>query len=517
MSARAERLPGAGRARPVGLRRRLDTLGLRMQARLDAEWADRVLPWAFAAVLFVVLTAMALAVVRQLDGGPGLGVWGQAAWNVRHGSTPASTLAGADPVVRQWSFVALPVLEATRWIPTPQALAGTQALALALAVVPIWRLAREDVSLRIGTTAAVVMAYALAPTVHAANLSIFHPEALAVPGLAWAALFGRRRRWPAYWLCVALVLLCRADLGVAVAALGALGVLEGFRRHGWITVAVGGVWSAAAVVILDPRLPTGPITAAQAFAAEGAAPLAELRALFTDPLQVLTDLLSQPSLPVLVALFAPLLFLPLTTARYLIPALPPLVLGIAGDQAVQRLVAAGEVRGGLATSQVVVATVPVFIAAVVALGRIGRRSITRVNVDHRLVAALVLASAVLFVQSAPSSPYQQPWAWGSRDDTDRARLAAVDAVPETAAVTVSPQLAALVAERRVVHDTWIGPPERAGSFRPTTPAVILDTTATDANGSELWDPSDRRAVRQVLVRRGYAVVFERAGILALTR
>ncbi len=517
MSARSERLRVARRTPPVALRRRLDNLGLRVQARLDAEWADRVLPWAIAAVLFVVLTAMALAVVRQLDGGPGLGVWGQAAWNVRRGAPPVSSLAGGDPVVRQWSFVALPVLEATRWIPAPQALAGAQALALALAVVPIWRLARESVSLRIGTTTAVVMAYALAPTVHAANLSLFHPEALAVPGLAWATLFGRRKRWPAYWLCVALVLLCRADLGVTVAALGLLGVLEGDRRHGWITAGVGMAWTVAALVILDPRLPTGPLTAAQAFAAEGVAPLAELRTLFTDPVRGLGDLFSQPSLPVLVALFAPLLFLPLTATRYMIPALPPLVLGIAGDQAVQRLVDAGDVRGWLGTSQVVVATVPVFVAAIVALGRIGRRSITRVNLDHRLVGALVLAAAVIFVQNAPSSPYQQPWAWGSRDDTDQARLDAIDAVPDRAGVTVSPQLAALVAERRVVHDTWIGPPERAGSLRPTTRAVVLDTTATDGNGSELWDAGDRAAVRAALRRQGYAVVFERDGILALTR
>ena len=42
--------------RPVSRRRRyrrIDWLVLRWQARLDARWADRVLPWIVAAVLFV--------------------------------------------------------------------------------------------------------------------------------------------------------------------------------------------------------------------------------------------------------------------------------------------------------------------------------------------------------------------------------------------------------------------------------------------------------------------------------
>ena len=65
-------------SRPASLRRRLDALGLRMGARLDADWADQSMPWVFAAVLFGLLLAMSLAVVRQLDGGPGLGVWSQA-------------------------------------------------------------------------------------------------------------------------------------------------------------------------------------------------------------------------------------------------------------------------------------------------------------------------------------------------------------------------------------------------------------------------------------------------------
>ena len=85
-----------------------------------------------AAALFVVLFAMSLAVVRQLDGGPGLAQWSQAAWHVRRGDPPISSLTGTNLVEEQWSFIALPVLWLSRWIPTSQLLGGVQALALAL-------------------------------------------------------------------------------------------------------------------------------------------------------------------------------------------------------------------------------------------------------------------------------------------------------------------------------------------------------------------------------------------------
>ena len=143
---------------------------------------------------------------------------------------------------------------------------------------------------------------------------------------------------------------------------------------------------------------------------------------------MLGDLFAQGSLPILVALLAPLLFLPLSAPRTLIPAMPPLVLGIAAGQAVQEAAEPGVPESFFGAAMAVVAVVPITVAGLVALSRIGRRSITRINVDHRIVASIVVASLILFVQNAPSSPYQQPWDWGGRDEVDAARLVAVDGV-----------------------------------------------------------------------------------------
>jgi uncharacterized membrane protein len=504
------------RRRP-GFRRRLDTLSLRVQARLDQEWADRTLPWLMAAGLFVLLFAMSLAVVRQLDGGPGLSQWMQAAWHVRGGDAPVSSLTGTNLVTEPWSFVALPVLWLTRWIPTSQLLGGTQALALSLAIVPLWRIARDVFNLRLGTTSAVIGAYALAPAVHAANLSIFHPEVFAVPALAGAALWRGQARWVRYWICIAVILSCRADLGLTVAAIGVVAILDGELRVGVASLVLGLGWTVAGVIVLDPHLPEAGLTVAQSFAASGTAPLAEARNLLTDPTAVFGDVFAQDSLPIVVALLAPLLFLSLSAPRTLIPAIPPLVLGIAAGRAVQDASEAGVPDGAFGPALAVVAVVPITVAGLVAISRIGRRSITRINVDHRIVASIVVASLILFIQFAPSSPYQQPWAWGGRNQEDAARILAAEGVGPDVAVTASPQIGAQVAERRVLYETPLGPPGIGEVWVPTTPVVLLDTTADGSDGTPLWDDDDRRTLLASLDQQGYSVTFQAEGIYRLRR
>jgi uncharacterized membrane protein len=470
-----------------------------------------------AAALFVVLLAMSLAVVRQLDGGPGLSQWTQAAWHVRQGGAPVSSLTGTNLVEDQWSFVALPVLWLSRWIPASQLLGGTQALALSLAVVPLWRLARTVFDLRLGTTAAVIAAYALAPAVHAANLTLFHPEVLSVPALAGAALWRRQGRWARYWVCIAVILCCRADLGLTVACLGVVVILDGEVRAGIVSVIVGLGWTVAGVIVLDPKLPTEGLTLAQTFAASGTAPLAEVRNLFTDPTAVLGDLFAQGSLPILVALFAPLLFLPLSAPRTLIPAIPPIVLGIAAGQAVQDASQVGVPEGTFGAALAVVAVVPITVAGLVAISRIGRRSVTRINLDHRIVASIVAASLILFIQNAPSSPYQQPWAWGGRNEVDADRIFAVSGIDPDVAVTASPQLGAEVADRLTLVEAPLGPPGLGEVWQPRTPVVLLDTTAETADGSPLWNDDDRRSVLDSLDAEGYEVTFDTNGIYRLER
>jgi hypothetical protein len=130
---------------------------------------------------------------------------------------------------------------------------------------------------------------------------------------------------------------------------------------------------------------------------------------------------------------------------------------------------------------------------------------------------MVLATAAIFVQVAPASPFNEPWSWGGRDAVDGGRMQAVDALEEIygmeGAVAVSPQLTALVAERWAVHELPAGPP--AEGWRPDVPAMILDTTAVGDDGDRLWSDSDQAIVLANLRSASYAVAYEGAGIILL--
>lgn len=505
----------SGGRRRLSLRRRLDAASLRWHARLDTPWADRTLPWLVAGLLAVVLLAIGLAVQRQLDGGPTLAVWTQASWNLVHGRGPVSSLAGGgDPVTRTWAFATLPLLWAGRWVPIGAVLAVAQAVCLALAVVPLWRVAREVARLRLGMTMALVLAYGAAPVLYTTNLTGWSAVVPAVPALAWAAWFGHRRRWVSYGLCLALALTARADVGLVLVALGLLGITSGDRRPGTATAAVGGLWTVAYLAVVAPGVPHGPMTATEAVLARGEAPLAVLR----DPMRLVTDLAIQPNVSALVVLIAPLLFLPLVVPRFALPALPPIVLGLVGEEAVRQAVGPAAPGVDLLPSVLVLAVVPMVMAATVALARIGQPSVARVRVDHRIVAAMMLGTLAVFVQVAPASPFNEPWSWGGQDGTDGARMEAVDVLDRlygARPVTVSPQLSSLVAERAVVTEVPTQPPVR--TWRPRTHAVVLDTTGVDDDGLELWADADRDQVVARLLAQGFDVEFRAAGIILLIK
>ncbi|MCU1351616.1 MAG: putative rane protein [Acidimicrobiales bacterium] len=495
--------------------RRVDRFSLRMQARLDGDFADRVVPWAAAAVLFALFLALETAVIRSQEAGSGLAPWLQAAWRRQH-SGVGSPVGGLDPATGSWSFVAEPVLFATRFASPTAVFAVVQALALALGVVPLWRLARRDADLRAGAAFTVVVAYALAPTLHWTNLTVFHPEVIALPALITAYRHALRGRWRAYAVFVALVLLCRADLGITVAALGLLLVREGRRRPGAITAAVGLAWSAAALIVLRPELPSGRLSPSGEYVARATTPLAVIPQLIAHPLTELRDLGAEPSVFFLVVVLAPLLFLPLVSARALWPAIPCLTLAMLADASVQRELQAGVLQVGPVGAHIAPGMAFVFVATVFALARIGRRSVTRINVDRRLLLALLAGTALLFLVEAPSSPYRTPWRWGSTDEVAAARTSAARLVGDTVPLAVSPQVAALVATRPRLVEL----PTRPTAIAPVPSdidAIVVDTTGSKVAGILGWTSAQRRTALERLSDGGFDVVWQRSGVYVLRR
>ncbi|MCB0976596.1 MAG: DUF2079 domain-containing protein [Acidimicrobiales bacterium] len=494
---------------------------LRVQGRLDSDNADRWLPWLFALLIALAFGLMYGARVRSLDGGSGLAPWLQAAWRRGHGGAGVP-MTGTDPARGTWSIVSEAVLQVTRVVPAESVFVVVQAIALGLAVVPLWRLARREARLRVGASTVIVIAFALAPVMNRAAMGAFHPELLAVPALIAAYDRSCRGQWVRFGLLLVFAVLCRADLGITVAALDALLVVEGKRFPGGAAILCGLAWSATANVAIGRDVPHEALTPAGEFLARSALPLAVAPDVFRHPWDTLLDLAAEPSVIFLMVVLAPLLFLPLVAPRRAVLAAPCLVLAMVADRAVQRTAGQGVLDLSPAAAHIGPAMAFVFVALVYALARIGHQSVTRVNVDHRVLFALLAGVLLLFATESPVSPYEHPWSWGGRDALDGARMQSADLVGHDAAVATSPQVSALLAARAVIVEMPPHPrsfdKKRIERIADEVQAIVLDTSETvDDEGQPVWTSTRRALVVDEFEQHGFTVVSDIQNVLVLVR
>jgi uncharacterized membrane protein len=489
--------------RSLSWRRRLDNLSLRWQARLDSSTADRVVPWAAAAVLFVVLAALALAQARSLRTGVDLASFVQASWLINEGEPAFVTISESHVLADQAGFMVYPVAWLAGILPAIPTLLMLQSAMLAIGIVPVWRIARRVAELRVGASVVVIGAYALYPPLHAVNLGGFHVAAIALPALLGAVLFALTDRWWLFWASIAVVLMCRADYGLVVAGLGALLIVRGQRRPGTIAVVVGFGWMLLALFVIQPYYADGSFVHADAFADYGTSPLGALGGMLTHPFSVIGAIFTETNFRILVMLLAPVFFLPFVAPRYLMPVIPLEALYLVSNVA----------EGRTARPEHVVAiTAFIFVATIFALVRIGRRSIERVNVDGRMLGALLLAATVFFIQDSPSSPYEQPWTWSVRDESDQSRLDAVDMIDDGAAVRASAALLPLLAERPEVY-----PLDTSGNPHVRRAATDVDVIVLDSDSAPDWDDDSRRRFQEGLETLGFNEVFAENGIEVFER
>ena len=479
MRARSPAARGPVPAHPVQLdwRSRLERTTLRWQARLETAAFDRLLPWLMALALGGALAALALARAHSLQAGTDLALFNQSVWHVSQGFRPDSTLVGGDYLARNGSFIIYPLGFLLRWLPITTTVLAIQSAALALGLVPLWRIARRRADLKVAPATAVAFAYACYAALHNANLAGFHPETLALPALLGAVYYGLRARWLPFGALVAVVLACRSELGWVVAVLGVtlavelrprptegaeaerspslwwtparvgrslLAISGRHSRTAIIWAFVGLLWTLLATETIQPILAGGEFPHLARYAEYGSTSSADvMRGILARPHVFLGNLVTQDNFLLGVTLLAPVLFLPLVELRYLMPAVPFFVVQLASDTP----------EALLAESVPVAAFV--LVATVFALRRAGAVLVRRVRVNRRLVVTLVLATAIFFVRDAASSPFHTPWRW-TRDAADADRLAAVEQIPAEAAVRASPHLLPLLAERNVLFELEAG-------------------------------------------------------------
>lgn len=473
--------------------RRIDWLLLRWQARLDASWADRVVPWIVAGLVFVVYLTAALARADRLEGGVELARSAQAVWQLAEGRAPETTVGGdLNYLALRLPLGLVPLAAVTRFLPTVATLLAAQAAALALGVVPVWHLARKVANLRIGATAALVLVYAVHPAVAGLDLADFHPAALAVTPLLVAAYAAERKRWT--WFAVASVtaVSLSSELGLVIAVMGVTLMIERERRIGSIAVVAGLAWVVVAVFAVQGPLGTGLVDAG-AFEAYGDTGLEVLIEMVRNPFRPVGDILTEENLRVTASVLGPLLFLPLLSLRKLAPALPLQALYFVADAPL-----IGPDGGGRTAALVAFA----FVAAPAALAKLGRRSIERVLVDRGLLTLLLAAGLAALLTTSPLAPHAEAWRRDGRQE--EARRAALAAVPPVVSVRVPEPLAPELAERRRIVIT------APGETDPERLTAGVDALVLDESTLRELDEHERFLLRRRIEDQGF-LLLERAG------
>ncbi len=430
-------------------RKRLEYKLLKWQARFESAAFDRFFPWCCVALLWAVFALLALARSRELSQDAGLAAFMQSVWLIGEGFTPDASLLGQNYLSLQGGFLIYPIAGLTKLFPTAITLIIIQSGALALTAVPLWRMSRNIAHLRTGASTSILIVYSLYSAVHAVNIAGFHLEALALPLLLSAVYSGFLEKTWKYWILIIVALLARADLGIAIAGLGVLWLIEGRRKIGYQTISFGLAWATIFILGVQPLYNAGHYPHVEAFTEYGGGnPFEIVWGIIISPLAFLGELFSEANFIVGVSLLAPVLFLPVVAPRYLIPAIPLFALYLTAD------VQEGELAEA---SQNIPMTAFIFVALVFALAKTGSIIVQRVNVDRAIIGALLFTSVVFFTANSVTSPYEEPWGWGRQNPVDIARLELADLVPDDAVVRASEKMLPLLSERVALLE--FSPPE----------------------------------------------------------
>jgi len=249
-------------------------------------------------------------------------------WNIGHGNGARVTL----PPMHAWGDHLSPVLylaAPVAWIlPIAETLLLAQTLVYAAGAFAVFAYVRRRLDdERLAAVAALV--YLVNPSLHGMNVRDVHPTTLAVPlVIAAAAAFDARR--PA-WCAVALGVALAGREDAAVASVG-FGIWLATTRGRW---RLGGAVAAACVLLLlvdvilvMPHFRGAAYPHLAARWPDLGRSLPEILLSLAMPWKWLPAALTGPKLVYLLAMLAPLAFLPLLAPRALLAAVPGLAMNL---------------------------------------------------------------------------------------------------------------------------------------------------------------------------------------------
>ncbi len=376
-----------------------------------------------------------------------LGFFDQVVWNAAHGHGLTSSFLEYSFFGEHFEpalllFVPLYVIHAT-----PLWLLLGQSMALGLAIVPLFALARGWLDRRLAWLA--VVAYFLQLGVSRTVAFDFHTEALGVPFVFLALLALREERRLLFLAAAAVPLLGKEDGALVAIALGLIAALLFHERIGLLLSAFALGWGAIVLLAIMPAYRhglAGDLIARYAYL--GSSPGEVILHTVTRPDVVVGHLVTGGALPALAIALLGLGLLPLLRPWLLLIALIPLV---------PALLSADPDQSGLALHYGITA-VPLLVTTAV----LGLRQVA-VKPVPRIVGTVALAAGALLVFLV-ASPLPQMVLTDVPDLAGNAGTGrALRAIPAAASVAAATSLVPHLSERPVIdefpcgvaHASWI--------------------------------------------------------------
>lgn len=195
-----------------------------------------------------------------------------------------------------------------------------QAISVAVAGLVVYDIVRVRIPQSHVMAFAIALGFYLHPAVHSALVWQFHEIGLVsglAMGLIWSYVNGNRKLLIA---CIVALLMCRADMPLTVVAFGLLAVLDKRWRDGAWAIGLAVTWWLIASKLVMPIF--------NIHEAQLGDPLARVWSGIFSPSFYVERLTDRQTFTYLFEVLFPLGFIALWAPRYLIPALPTLLVNI---------------------------------------------------------------------------------------------------------------------------------------------------------------------------------------------
>jgi uncharacterized membrane protein len=225
-----------------------------------------VLLLASAVTLYVVLfSVLSLARYDTFHASTfDLGIMAQVVWNTAHGRWFEISIDRATNAELIGSYlgnhvrpVLLLLAPLYRLWPDPRLLLILQSVALGVAALPLYRVARRQAD---DPRAALLVAccYLAYPALGFLNLADFHPIAFSIPLLFLAYWALQEGRMALFWVAVVLALATKEEMVVPIGAWGLVNLLQRERRRvGVGLVVLAGLWAVLCFGLVIPSFNEG--------------------------------------------------------------------------------------------------------------------------------------------------------------------------------------------------------------------------------------------------------------------